>query len=136
MSKIYRAIFVSALVLVLLATACSQRQAGLTSAEATALANGATGLPPTVATLVTLAAGTGTPLTPASMPGANQTQSVPVTGGQAPAMLCQFCMDGVPHALVAIPDTATFNVAASGSNAPAAVCNSVETLNGKQSVLC
>ncbi|HEY5902329.1 MAG TPA: hypothetical protein VIU39_07240, partial [Anaerolineales bacterium] len=76
------------------------------------------------------------PLTPASTAAANQTQSVPVTGGGPPTQLCQFCMDGVAHALIAMQDTSVFTVAAGADGKPAATCNSVETLNGKQVVLC
>jgi hypothetical protein len=136
MEKIFRPAALIALVLLLVSAACSQRQVGLTSAEATALANGQTGLPPTVTSLVTGIAGTGTPLTPASTAAANQTQSIPVTGGGTPTQLCQFCMDGVAHALIAMPDTSVFTVAAGADGKPAATCNSVETLNGKQVVLC
>ena len=136
MKKIHRPAVLIAVVLLLVSAACSQRQVGLTSAEATALANGQTGLPPIAATLATGIAGTGTPLTPASTAAANQTQSVPVTGGATPAQLCQFCMDGVAHALIAMPDTSVFTVSAGADGKPAATCSSVETLNGKQVVLC
>lgn len=146
MKKIYRSLAPMAVVLLLLSSACSQREVGLTSAEATALANGQTGLPPTVATLVTgvvgtgtaitVLPGTGTPLTPASTPGANQTQAVPVTGGEPPKQLCQFCMAGVAHAIISIPETSTFNVPAAADGTAAATCNSVETLNGSQLIVC
>jgi hypothetical protein len=136
MKMIYRSMAPIALALLLLTAACSQREAGLTSAEATALASGQTGLPTTVTTLVTGVVGTGTALT--LMPGtpADQTQAAPVTTGGPPVQLCQFCMEGVAHAIVSIAETSTFSVPAAADGTPAATCNSVETLNGRQVVLC
>lgn len=77
--------------------------------------------------------------------GITQTPLVPVTGPQIVLIECQFCVDTMAHALLVLPDTATFEItspAASTTTSSTSVqattptCNTVEVNNGKQVVLC
>jgi hypothetical protein len=77
--------------------------------------------------------------------GITQTPVVPVTGPQIVLIECQFCVDTMAHALLVLPDTATFEItspAASTTTSSTSVqattptCNTVEVNNGKQVVLC
>lgn len=70
-----------------------------------------------------------------------QTASIPVTGLESVLLPCQFCINGVAHAMLVLPDTATFEVLSqTASVAPttdaASGCNTVDTLDGNQIVLC
>jgi hypothetical protein len=85
-----------------------------------------------VSTSTTQTAGTGTP-------------GVPVTGLDILLIECQFCVDTTAHALLVLPDTATFEITSpepttTTSSTSAAVttpnCTTVEVNNGKQVVLC
>lgn len=74
--------------------------------------------------------------------GITSTPVVPVTG-QDEIMLveCQFCVDTRAHALVVLPDTATFQITspAVSPNTTTDVqptCTTVEVNNGRQVVLC
>jgi hypothetical protein len=136
MKQLFRTALLGALIYLLLSAGCSPRKPGTTAAEATVLAAAKTGLPFGTETQIMAGAGTGTALTPL----ADQTEVIPATGGGAASVLCQFCVDDVAHALLVLPPDATFNmVSASETTAAAgtgALCNSIETLNGKQVVLC
>lgn len=48
-------------------------------------------------------------------------------------LICWFCVEQVPHVMVALPQSATFQVPASVSGV---TCNSVETVGSTQLVLC
>jgi hypothetical protein len=85
-----------------------------------------------VSTSTTQTAGTGTP-------------GVPVTGLDIVLVECQFCVDTTAHALLVLPDTATFEIVSPppatttsttsvASTSP--ICNTVEVNNGRQVVLC
>ena len=74
--------------------------------------------------------------------GNTSTPVVPVTG-QDDIMLveCQFCVDTRAHALVVLPDTATFQitspvVSANTTTDVQPTCTTVEVNNGRQVVLC
>lgn len=88
-------------------------------------------------TSTTQTAGTGTPGTP----------GVPVTGADILLVECQFCVDTTAHALLVMPDTATFEIVSpppttttsTSSTSVAATtpsCVTVAVNNGKQVVLC
>ncbi len=76
--------------------------------------------------------------------GTTQTPGIPVTGLDITLVDCQFCVDTLAHALLVLPDTATFEVVApkasdTGSATNTAVntnCSTIEVNNGKQVVLC
>ena len=77
-----------------------------------------------------------------STPAADATQT---PGGQAagvePILVeCQYCIDGMAHALLVLPDTATFetvtDTAAVSTPGPDTGCNTVDTYNGRQVVIC
>jgi len=125
-------------IVLLLAAACSPKRPSTTSAEATALAAGATGLPTSSGLLPTLTGVTGT--APTSVSGTNLPPAIPVTGDSGAAVLCQFCVDTVAHAILVLPQTVTFiltaNSSATTASSVAPLCNSVEVLNGKQVVIC
>jgi hypothetical protein len=78
-------------------------------------------------------------------PGATRTAVIPVTGQEIMLVECQFCVDTRAHALLVLPDTATFNITspalgATTSNTTAVDaeprCTTVEVNNGRQVVLC
>lgn len=75
--------------------------------------------------------------------GTNQTPGIPVTGIDIGLVECQFCIDNMAHALLVLPDTATFEVASSTSTTTNTTgttvktnCSTIEVNNGKQVVLC
>jgi hypothetical protein len=84
-------------------------------------------------------------VTATAAPSATPTLGTPVSA-TPPVLetLCQFCLDTIPHAIVAIDQAASFEVILPISTTPTAtpapenqiVCATVETLNGKQLVLC
>lgn len=91
----------------------------------------------TSSTATTQTAGTGTPGTP----------GVPVTGADILLVECQFCVDTTAHALLVMPDTATFEIVSAPSTTTTSTsstsvaattpsCVTVAVNNGKQVVLC
>jgi hypothetical protein len=76
----------------------------------------------------------------AAATGAAQTPVVPVTGADLTLLECQFCIEGMAHALLVLPDTATFQTAADTATlstpGPDMGCNTVDTYNGRQVVIC
>ena len=68
------------------------------------------------------------------------TPGVPVTGTELTLLECQFCIEGMAHAVLVLPDTATFETVADtagGSPAgPGTGCNTVDTYTGRQVVIC
>jgi hypothetical protein len=75
--------------------------------------------------------------------GTSQTPGIPVTGLDILLVECQFCIDNMAHALLVLPDTATFEVLSSTSTTtnPTGTtvktnCSTIEVNNGKQVVLC
>lgn len=77
--------------------------------------------------------------------GITQTPGIPVTGVDVVLVECQFCVDTMSHALLVLPDTATFEVVSpvtstttstTTTTANATACSTVEVNNGKQVVLC
>lgn len=154
MKKISRIFLFGALTLVLLTAACTEATATTIAtsgpigrlASATALADMA-GTP--VASLdTTLTAGTATPLAGTATTGAAMTTSpdsagtpgVPVTGADLVLLECQYCIQGMAHALLVLPDTATFetiaDTASGATPGPDTGCNTVDTYNGRQVVIC
>ena len=83
--------------------------------------------------------------TPAA--GTSQTAVIPVTGLDIMPVDCQFCVDNMAHALLVLPDTATFEVASTTPSTTTTTtnnttttintnCTTIEVNNGKQVVLC
>lgn len=76
--------------------------------------------------------------------GTTQTPSIPVTGPDILLVECQFCVDTWAHALLVLPDTATFEIvspapattASTNAQATTPNCSTVEVNNGRQVVLC
>lgn len=70
----------------------------------------------------------------------SQTPGIPVTGVDIVLVECQFCVDNMAHALLVLPDTATFEVVSSASSTTGTTvktnCSTIEVNNGKQVVLC
>jgi hypothetical protein len=72
----------------------------------------------------------------------SKTPGVPVTGVDIILIECQFCVDTMAHALLVLPDTATFKVVSltttntSTTAKNDVTCSTVEVNNGKQVVLC
>ena len=73
--------------------------------------------------------------------GVTRTPGIPVTGQEIMLVECQFCVDTRAHALLVLPDTATFQitspaVSASTTTDTQPTCTTVEINNGRQVVLC
>ncbi len=74
-------------------------------------------------------------------PGLTRRPVIPVTGQDIMLVECQFCVDTRAHALLVLPDTATFQitspaVSASTTTDTQPTCTTVEINNGRQVVLC
>lgn len=73
-----------------------------------------------------------------------QTPGIPVTGAEVILIECQFCVDTRAHALLVLPDTATFEIVSPAPSTTTSTttadtesrCSTVEVNNGKQVVLC
>ena len=149
MKKICRLILCSALTLILL-TACAGQE-GSATPIGTILGNEFTQTPPGAATETTETAATSPEATleaatldvSATAPAATDTTltpSVPITGADSILLECQFCIEGIAHALLVLPDTATFETVADTASlstpGPDMGCNTVDTFNGRQIVIC
>jgi hypothetical protein len=107
---------------------------GTLVADGTATADGS----PTASATDADATATGSPAA-----GTTPTPGIPVTGPDIVLVECQFCVDTWAHALLVLPDTATFEIV---SPAPAITtsttadttpnCSTVEVNSGRQIVLC
>lgn len=73
------------------------------------------------------------------------TPGIPVTGQEIVLVECQFCVDTMAHALLVLPDTATFKITSPATStttsstsvtATTPTCTTVEVNNGRQVVLC
>jgi hypothetical protein len=79
--------------------------------------------------------------TQAPAPGLTRTPVIPVTGQDIMLVECQFCVDTRAHALLVLPDTATFQITSPAVNSSTTTdtqptCTTVEINNGRQVVLC
>jgi hypothetical protein len=79
--------------------------------------------------------------TQASALGSTRTPGIPVTGQDIMLVECQFCVDTRAHALLVLPDTATFEISSPASTTSTTTdmqpnCTTVEINNGSQVVLC
>jgi hypothetical protein len=84
----------------------------------------------------TLVAGTQAPSL-----GTTRTPVIPVTGQDIMLVECQFCVDTRAHALLVLPDKATFNISSPVPSTTTTTdaqptCTIVEVNNGRQVVLC
>jgi hypothetical protein len=73
--------------------------------------------------------------------GSTRTPVIPVTGQDIMLVECQFCVDTRAHALLVLPDTATFKITSPAvttttTNDTQPTCTTVEVNNGSQVVLC
>jgi len=137
------------LTLVLLTTACGADQGATATLVGTALTSmQETSTPLGVDTTMTAETATGSSTetaaievtaTPSPAEAATKTQAAPGTGLDLDIVLveCQFCVDTLAHALMVLPDTATFEVvsAITTSTLPTN-CSTIEVNNGKQVILC
>ena len=163
MKKIF---LVGALVLVLITAACGANRGATPTLVGTSLPEIATNTPfgglgtgtvvatDTAPILETATTGleTPTPGVTAQAPtivgspavGTTPTAVIPVTGLDIMPVECQFCVDNMAHALLVLPDTATFEVISQSTstttgNTTTTIntnCSTIEVNNGKQVVLC
>lgn len=153
MKKFSRLFVYGALMLALLTTACAEAtpttiviptEPGDSTASLTPLGTEATASPvetldgTTAVETASLPAGTLVGQTPGT--DTTQTPEVPVTGAELILLECQFCIQDAAHALLVLPDTATFetvaDAAAVSTPGPDTGCNTVDTYNGRQVILC
>ena len=146
----------SAFALVLLTTACAEATATTIAtsgpigglASPTALGTDIAGTPigspeatvDTTATIDTATPIAGTDATPTLGTDVTATSGVPVTGVELILLECQFCIEDTAHAVLVLPDTASFETVADTTTAstpgPDMGCNTVDTYNGRQVVVC
>ena len=161
-------LLLGALILVLMTAACGANRGasptlvgtslGPTNTPFGGLGTGTVVAAQTGTALETPTAGLGTPIAGATESVATQVPSIvgspaaglsptaviPVTGLDIMPVECQFCVDNMAHALLVLPDTATFEVASQSTttttgNTTTTVntnCSTIEVNNGKQVVLC
>lgn len=148
MKTISRIFLFGALTLVLLTAACSGQEGSPTPAGTTGPGE-ETSYPPPAETEVTETASpeatldvTATTDVTATLPAGTditQTPGIPVTSDLI-LLECQFCIDGAAHAMLVLPDTATFQAVADTASlstpGPEMGCNTVDTYNGRQIVIC
>lgn len=150
MKQFSRLFLCGALTLVLLTAACAGQEGSPTPAgtaapgeqtasppagtDATGTAETAT--PPPAATLPETPTATPTKSVATPTPPTNTTQTpgVPVTGAEANLLDCQYCIGGMAHAILVIPETMTFQTVT--ELGPDMGCNVVDTYNGSQTVIC
>lgn len=99
---------------------------------------------PTVSGTDTAAVSTSTTKTAGTQPAGTGTPGIPVTG-EIVLVECQFCVDTTAHALLVLPDTATFEIVSpppatttstTSVTSTSPICTTVEVNNGRQVVLC
>jgi len=92
----------------------------------------------TTATIETATVGAETGTTPAA--DTTQTPDGQAAGVEPILVECQYCIDGMAHALLVLPDTATFetlaDTTAASTPGPDTGCNRVDSYNGRQVVIC
>ena len=154
MRKFSRVFVFGALALVLLTAACNAASGTTPTPGGTLLPLETSTLSPVGGITATVTAGSETPTAATQSvatiatsaiigsPAASQTAGIPVTGSEIQLVQCQFCVDNIAHALLVLPDTATFSIV---SPAPSTTtngttintgCSTIEVNNGKQVVLC
>jgi len=152
MKKISRIFLFGALAIILLAAACAPEEGTPTTVgtlgpdNETVVPGDLTGSPSpaategtvtveTTSTVATLETTTPTADTTQLTPtNTTQTPSIPVTGDVI-LLECQFCINSMGHALLVIPETATFEMTTTATGTDMG-CNTVDTFDGKQVVLC
>ena len=139
-----------AVIVMLLTAACGAEQGATPTLSGTSVSGGSLTDTPSVDTTGTAETATSEVVdTPTSLATATEatktteTPVIPVTGVDVVLIECQFCVDTMAHALLVLPDTATYNVASSTTSTTTsstatndATCATVEVTNGKQVVLC
>lgn len=158
MRKISRIFLFGVMTLVLLTACTGQEQGGSPTAQTTIPADQTAIFPPvgtgtpgsetalpeatlnTTATIDTATLPAGTDTTQAAATDTTQTAGIPVTGPESTLLECQYCIEGMAHALLILPDTATFetvtDTATLSTPGPDTGCHTVDTFNGRQVVIC
>lgn len=145
MKTISRIFLFGALTLVLLSAACSGQEGSPTPVGPTDPVE-ETSYPPPAETATTSPEATldtsPTVDLSATAPATEVTDTpgVPGTGTELILLECQFCIDGAAHSMLVLPDTATFETVADTATlstpGPDMGCNTVDTYNGRQVVIC
>ena len=148
MKRISRIFLFSALALVLLMAGCGGEEGTSTPVGTLEPGDNPTSYPPpleteTLPTAVTEATSTTTATEAATSTSAStatadttQTPGIPVTGDEIKIVDCQFCIDTMAYALLDMPETGTFEIVEPASPDPDTVCNTVDTFQNRQIVLC
>jgi hypothetical protein len=148
MKKISHYLLLGVLALVLL-TACAGQE-GSPTAVGTTIPGNETSYPPPAETASPEATLDMTPTVnvSATAPAATETTGtaatptpgIPVTGTDLILLECQFCIEGMAHTMLVLPDTAIFETVADTASlstpGPDMGCNTVDTFNGRQIVIC
>ena len=155
MKKTLRLVLLGTLTLILL-VACTGQE-GSPTAAGTTVPGDETASPPPIGTDTTATAATDpagpvdttatidtatipADSTPTTGTDVTQTPGVPVTGADLVLLEGQFCIEDMAHALLVLPDTATFetvtDTASLSTPGPDTGCHVVDLYNGRQIVLC
>jgi hypothetical protein len=147
MKGISRIFLFGALAIILLTAACAPEE-GTPTVVGTLMPDDLTGSPSPAATDETVTAETETTATAATLetatPTADTSQVTPTDTAQTPStpvtsdvilLECQFCVNNMAHALLVISETATFELTTTVTGTDTG-CNTVDTFDGKQVVLC
>ena len=150
MKKMSRPFLFGALALVLLIAACTGQE-GSPTAVGTTIPGDETASPPPLTT-DTAGAETASPevtvdltatFDTATVPAGTDTTQISGTPLAAPELVlleCQYCIDGMAHALLVLPETVTFETVADTATlstpGPGMGCNTVDTFGGRQTVIC
>ncbi len=119
MSRISRRILIGALVMIFLLSACDRLVLASPTPVWTVTPSGQPLSPTVVLPSATPAAGTLTPV-------------IPITGENVVTLQCQFCVDAETHAVVLLPDSATFDVS---SDTPVS-CLTASVTDGRRILIC
>ncbi len=119
MSRISRRILIGALVMIFLLSACDRLVLASPTPVWTVTPSGQPLSPTVVLPSATPAAGTLTPV-------------IPITGENVVTLQCQFCVDAETHAVVLLPDSATFDVSSDTS----ASCLTADVIDGRRILIC
>src|SRR6266498_4949875 len=120
MKKISHPILIGVLILIFLTSACGALARTSPTPLGTILPNDQSPVPTSISLI--LVTGTNTPITPV----------IPITGQNIVEMQCQFCVNGLTHAVFIFPDFAIFDV----ETTTPVTCLTAEVVNGNRVLVC
>lgn len=133
-------IFLFGALIILILSACAGQEGSPTAVEPTLPSEETLSYPPPLEDATETATTLPEATLEATATDTTQTPSIPVTGTDLILLECQFCIEDMAHAMLVLPDTATFetiaDIATLSTPGPDMGCNTVDTFNGRQIVIC